>query len=94
MIDPTTSLNVMRAMQAPNQPQQNKAGESGGAQQGGLPPQVQQLVNAIMQAIQGMLAKGKDGQKDGLSDTDKQQVRGAVEGVQNGRLSQERQQMT
>jgi hypothetical protein len=94
MIDPTNSLNVMRALQGPNN-QQAQGGQDK-SQGGGLPQGVQQIVDAIAKAIGGLLASAAKGgdQGNGMSDGDKQQARNAVAGVQNGRLSQERNQMT
>jgi hypothetical protein len=98
MIDPATSMNVMRALQAPNnQNQAQGGGQPGQAQQGGQMPQaVQQLIDVVKQAIGALMAAAKSGgQKEGeMSQDQKQQTRNAVDGVPNGRLAQERNQMT
>ena len=98
MIDPANSMNVMRALQGPNNQQQANGGEKAGGQagQGGLPPQVQQLIDAITKAIGAAMAAAKGGdQKEGqMSEGQRQQTRNAVDGIPNGRLAQERGQMT
>jgi hypothetical protein len=95
MIDTSNSLNVMRALQGPQNQQQQQGGQDKAG--GGLPPQVQQIVDALAKAIGSMIAnaaKGGGDQQGQMSEGDRQQTRNAVNGVQGGRLSQERQQMT
>ncbi len=88
-MDSPLSLNAMRALQGPQQPggtQNAQAGQMDPSQMGA------QIVNAAIAFLKNLAAGAKDGKND--TQGDKDQMKTAVNGVQGGRLNQERGSMT
>ena len=86
-MDSPLSLNAMRALQSPQQPgnTQNASGQD--------PSQLgSQIVNAALAFLKNLAAGSKDGKND-MSQGDKEQSKLAINGVQGGRLNQERGSM-
>ena len=92
-MDSPLSLNAMRALQSPITPQNNgtQKADAGSPKMDGS-QMGSQIFNAAMAFLKNLAAGTKDG-KNEMSPGDKDQSKLAINGVQGGRLNQERGSM-